>query len=1106
VDHRHLDQQRLVRRHLEVGFRDEHPGEQGVGDQDLELTPQRFRQTRRQGSWNCATLVRASRTGRTGMTLFRLLGELQAGDQIEFGPAKQRLVLAALLLDAGQPVPLDTVIDRVWGAGPPKRARDSVYSYLARLRAVLQTLPGEPVRIERRGGGYRLNVAPADVDLHRMRQLATAARASADDMRRADLLDQALQLWGGTPLPGLGGAWADEVRAALEQEHLDAAVLWARAWLASGHAEEVITRIRPLADREPLFEPLSEILILAQCAAGRAAEALSRYDRLRRRLRDDLGVDPGPELREAYRQALDLTATGSGVGVERPPRSLPAQLPMDVRGFTGRYGELDWLGRMLLPHSDPEETGVRIGTIAGAPGAGKTALAVHWAHRVAEHFPDGQLYVDLRGYGPDSPVEVGDALVGFLRALGLGGEDIPLGVAERAARYRTEVAGKRLLIVLDNACSPDQIRPLLPGAASCAVLVTSRDSLAGLVVVDGAQRLDLDPLPLPDALALLRGLLGPRVDRDPAAATRLALLCARLPLALRIGAELLASQPQAPLGALVAELDGRPAARPEGLLALFDGGGDGRSAVRTVFSWSYQSLVAPVARAFRLLGLHPGPDWELEAAAALLGVTLGEVRASVNALVRANLVRVVALGRFAMHDLLRDYAVALATEAPVEERESAVARLEDHCVHSVVAAMARLHPAEAGPPPLTPHDPAVSRAGRATGEPQSWLQAERANLVVVCAAAGRAGHHQVAVDLATALFRHLDAGGHSPDALRVHLTARDAARRLGRVGEEARALKNLAGVYWRVGDYVRARQYVEEAIELARSTGDETLEAVSLTNLSTVAYARAEYRLAASYNEAALQIFRRLGDRAREGNALSELGMHVARLGRYREAAGLLRRGLELVELTGHWHFAVCARDNYAFLLLQQGRLLEAAEQLECALATAVEQGTSPDEALILARLGTARARLGDVGSMETLDRALSISRSTGGRSIQAEALMARACLHRASGRLVPALADAELALALVQDVGELDLAPTAHNELGRVLAGLRRDEQAVDQHQEARTLATRSGNRYELGLAALGLASAYERGGRAVEARPERAEAEAIFIELDVPIPVHAQ
>ncbi|MGH3937962.1 MAG: helix-turn-helix domain-containing protein [Pseudonocardiaceae bacterium] len=388
------------------------------------------------------------------------------------------------------------------------------------------------------------------------------------------------------------------------------------------------------------------------------------------------------------------------------PRSV-AQLPADVAFFTGRERELAILDRQLATMAKStgalggRSTAVVISAVSGTAGVGKTALALRWCHRVRGEFPDGQLYVNLRGYDPDQPLAATDALAGFLRALGVPGQDVPLQVDERAAVYRSLLDGRRMLVVLDNAATVEQVRPLLPGSPSCLVVITSRDSLAGLVARHGARRLELDLLPLEDAIVLLQVLIGGRVDAESEAAAVLAGQCARLPLG--VVAELVVARPSISLAELVGEL-----ADQQRRLKLLDAGGDPRTAVRAVFSWSYQYLSAEVARAFRVIGLHPGPDLDPYAAAALTNTSGDQAQHLLDLLARAHLIAPTSPGRYGMHDLLRAYAIHLATVEDCEQdRRAALTRLFDHYLATAAAAMDTVIPAEQHrrpriPPPATP--------------------------------------------------------------------------------------------------------------------------------------------------------------------------------------------------------------------------------------------------------------------------------------------------------------------------------------------------------------------------------------------------------------------
>ncbi|MFC4588698.1 AfsR/SARP family transcriptional regulator [Sphaerisporangium corydalis] len=615
--------------------------------------------------------------------MFQLLGPVEwtvRGHAADLGSAKQRTVLAALLVDAGRLVPWPTLIDRVWDQAPATDARGVLYTYVNRIRRILEQartsgdLTRRTVALTRRTGGYALEMEPDLVDLHRFRALVmTAYDQRLPDDERSELLREALALWDGPALADLPGTWAARMRETWSRQRLDAAVQWGRAELRLGRPEEVIGPAGELAAGYPFAEPLAGVLIRALAAAGRHAEALDTYAGVRAHLVDKLGAEPGPELREIHQAILRGSPSA---GTRRPrearaARPVPAQLPAEVPAFVGRESELAALTALSRP-ARPPVMGVVV--VSGTAGVGKSALVVRWAHRARADFPDGQLYVNLRGYDPRRPVPAADALAGLLAALGVPAPDAPADTDERSARYRTEISGRRMLVVLDNASSVEHVRPLLPGTPSCVVVVTSRDSLAGLVALHGARRLDLDLLPAPDASALLRALVGGRVEQEPGAAAALARQCARLPLALRIAAELASARPASPLSELVAEL-----ADQRRRLDLLDAGGDPRAAVRAVFSWSYRRLPADAARAFRLLGLHPGPDLDPGAAAALIGVPPDDARRLLGLLAHAHLIGPARAAGHGMHDLLRAYATDLAhTEDSEADRQAARRRLADH--------------------------------------------------------------------------------------------------------------------------------------------------------------------------------------------------------------------------------------------------------------------------------------------------------------------------------------------------------------------------------------------------------------------------------------------
>ncbi|GIE95443.1 ATP-binding protein [Paractinoplanes rishiriensis] len=662
-----------------------------------------------------------------------------------------------------------------------------------------------------------------------------------------------------------------------------------------------------------------------------------------RRLADGFGLDG------ASRARFFRAASGAGlppIGAAGPVT--PAQLPTEVAGFTGRAAELDRLDALLA--ADGRSTAV-ICAVAGTAGVGKTALAVRWAHRRRKRFPDGQLYLDLRGYDPDRPVDPGEALTRLLSALGVPMDEIPVGLDERAAAYRTRLANRRMLVLLDNAGTVEQARPLLPGAGRCVVLVTSRDSMPGLVAREGAHRLVLDPLPGADATALLRRLVGPRVDTEPAAAAELVSRCAGLPLALRIAAELAAGRPDGSLAALVAELSDRRR------LGLLDPGGDPRSAVTTVFSWSVRALTEPAARTFRLLGLHPGPHFDVHAVAATARLDLAHARRILRELTRAHLIHRVGAERYGIHDLLHAYAAHLATDAG-DHTGPALDRLRRHYLSMATAATDTLYPEQAvrrprtAPPPPSAPDVTTPDAARA------WLDAERASLVATvlqCAAQGRADQ---AVRLSSTLFRYLQ-GGHYTDALTVGECASDAARRAGDPAGEASAQLGIGTVYHRLGRLDEATTRLHRALTLFRDVGDLLGEARALSNLGEVEARHGFYPEAADYQLRALALHEQVGDRSGVAGALTNLGEIRERLGDFSAAAAYQQRALALFREIGEPDGEASALNGLGEASRHAGYPADAATHHSAALSVATGANLPDEQARAHAGLGRAHHDLG---------------------------------------------------------------------------------------------------------------------------------------------------
>jgi tetratricopeptide (TPR) repeat protein len=780
---------------------------------------------------------------------------------------------------------------------------------------------------------------------------------------------------------------------------------------------------------------------------------------------------------------------GQAVASLPPPR----ELPPDVTGFTGRADQLAALDQ-LLDSAGAAAPAIVISAVSGTAGVGKTALAVHWAHRMASHFPDGQLYVDLRGYDPGQPVSPASALQAFLRTLGLRPSAIPTEQAELAARYRTMVAGRRMLVLLDNAHSVDQVRDLLPGTPSCLVVVTSRDALPALIARHGAARVNLDLLPPDEAMLLLRRLIGDRVTAEPVQAAALAVRCARLPLALRIAAEIAISRPRMTLAQLVAELSDEPAR-----LDLLGAGDDQRTAVRAVFSWSLRQLSGPAARAFRLLGTHPGRDIDGDAAAALLGTDRAAATGLLAALGRAHLVEETAPGRFGLHDLLRAYAVELAAVLDGPDRLAVRQRLFDYYLDTAAEATVLVgypHGRSGTGPAARARQTFIVSAGAA----RSWLESERSNLIAVAQAAldGSPSH---TIRLATTLARYLDARGHYLDTLTLHELAVKAARADRDPSSEARALNLLGTAHRRLGRYPEALTCHQQALVILQEAGDRDEMGATLHGLGTLCWRQGRYSDAHDYLAQALAAYRDLGDRGGEATALYGLGIVGRRRGRYQDALDYYQQALAIYREVGNRASEGGALGNLGVVYLRLGRLEEALDQHQRSLAIHAELGDRTGTGVALTNLGATYLRLGRYDdALAHHQQALEIYREVGYRAGQADALQGIGIVLGRLGQPADALEHLHQAVALSRELGEADLEAAALNDLGTVLRAARRLAEAADRHQSALALAGQTGDRYEQARAHDSLGHLHDDGGRAELARENWQRAHALYTDLGVP------
>ncbi|GAA2605012.1 AfsR/SARP family transcriptional regulator [Paractinoplanes durhamensis] len=903
------------------------------------------------------------------MTELLLLGPVEirvAGKPVAPLQPRQHHVLAALVVDANRPVTWPTLVDRVWGTDVPDGARTAMRAHVSRIRVALRVaaeLGGRPVRVIRGSGGYQVQAEEDQIDLHRLRRLADRARSTAAGADRVRLLREAVGLWRGEPLAGLPGDWAGWVRSAWQHERLDVVAAWALAELEAGNAATVTAALADLTEEHPLVESVAAAYVRALHAAGRTAEALDRYARVSHRLADELGVSPGAELRRAHQSVLHEERPVPPMVSYRapPPPSGPRQLPLDVRGFVGRH---DHLARLDELADDPGA----IVLIRGTAGVGKTTLAVHWAHRLTDRFPDGQLYLNLRGFDPaEPPMDPAEAIRRCLLALDVPARRIPAGLDAVAALFRSELAGRRLLIVLDNALDEAQVRPLLPGTPGCLVVVTSRGTLTGLVAAEAAHPVDLGLLSTDEAAQLLSRRLGAdRVVNEWQAVTGLIESCARLPLALAIAAARAAARANRPLAALAGKLG-----RARGRLAALTGA-DPIANLRAVLAHSYHALSAPARRLFRLLGLHPGHDIAAPAAAALAALAPAESGTLLAELTGASLLLEHRPGRYTHHDLLRAYAAELAAADP--DHDAARLRVLDHYLHTAYAADRRLYPAR-DPVSLAAPGPAVRPESFADERAAlDWFAAEHATLLAAIDHAAAHGLDAHAWQLVWTVRTVLGRRGLWSELAAVTRTALAAAVRLDDPAVQARAHHQLGTTSVRLGRLDEAEDELNLGLTQYRELGNRTGEARAHHHLSYLFERRQAPERSLAHGRLALELYRQAGHRNGEAHALNSIGWYTAQLGDDREALDSCRRALAIFEELGDEHGQANTLDSLGFVQHRLGAHAEAVDCFRRALTLFRTLGNRFNEADTLTRLGdTHQAAGAPAAAREAWQQAMSI-------------------------------------------------------------------------------------------------------------------------------------
>jgi DNA-binding SARP family transcriptional activator/tetratricopeptide (TPR) repeat protein len=915
----------------------------------------------------------------------RVLGPFEvevSGRVVEVGGPRLGALLALLVANAGRVVSVAALVDGMWGPHAPADADRTARTYVSLLRKALPpvpaALPGQELIVTRRPG-YVLRLNPDAIDASRFERLAAdgrAALAAGQPAVAAERLAAALGLWRGEAYAEFASHPALRAEAArLEQVRLAALADRIEADLAAGGGGQLVAELEALTVRHPGDERLWGQLMTALYRAGRQGDALTAYRRARDAITMESGAEPTPALTGIHQQVLAqdarLLAPRPAGLADGPCAARPAQLPAAVPAFTGRAAELAGLTATLAAGGGAPGGGV-LYAVCGPAGVGKTALAVHWAHQVADQFPDGQLYVNLRGFHPGGEAMApAEAVRGFLAGLGVSADRIPSGLDAQAALYRSLLAGKRMLVVLDNARDAEQVRPLLPGSPTALVVVTSRTQLTGLVAADGAHPIALDTMSTVEARQLLTRRLGAdRLAADPDATDEIIARCARLPLALTIVAARAATQPTFPLAGLAAEL-GEARGRLDTLTA-----GDPATDVRAVLSWSYQAVIPSAARLFRLLGLHPGGDISAAAAASLAGHPLPDTRRLLAELTRASLLTAHARGRYTFHDLLRTYAADLTHGTDTDEqRRAAVGRLLDHYVRTAHAADQLLYPAR-DPIPVPLGAPAAqAHPEHLPGSEQAmaWLAAEYPVILAALRLAAGAGFDTYAWQLAWACDTFLDRQGHWPDLAAAWQTALPAAGRLSDPAALAYAHRALANEATCSGRYVDARTHFRRALDIYRRTGDLVGQARVYHNLSYLSERQGRLGRSLGQSRQALRLYRAAGHRVGQANALNNVGWSYALLGDFDRAVGHCRQALALHQQDGNRDGEADTWDSLGYAYHQRGDHGQAAECYRRALDLFRDLGDRYDEATTLVHLGDTYHASGDPSARTAWRQALDI-------------------------------------------------------------------------------------------------------------------------------------
>ncbi|MEV4095998.1 AfsR/SARP family transcriptional regulator [Streptosporangium saharense] len=961
---------------------------------------------------------------------FRILGPVElwsGGQRRNLGWTKERHILAILLMTPGRPVTLESIIRKLWDEHPPAKPRDQLYIHIARLRRGLRDTE-ETVRLRHRAGAYFLETDPENIDYHRFRKLralARAARKNNETEHAFQLYQEASKLRRGEPLAGLSGAWAERTRQELEEELRDSTIERIELELDHDQNSDLITELHELGNRFPFNDKIIELLMLALYLDGRQLEALATYLEARQRLVSAFGTEPGLGLRMLHRRILQndptlLPPSRSGNREKVPPE----HLPRDIQTFIGRTAELD-----LLAAVQTERDTVTILAIDGMAGVGKTALAIHLAHRLAGDYPDGRLYLNLHGHDArHDAMDPATALDKLLRDLGIPGKLVPNSLDERAAMWRAELARRKALILLDNAAGHDQIGDLLPGTPGSLVVITSRRRLAGL---DDVYPLSLDVLSPEDGATLLRRIVGSQRNLQEEGVASVVRFCGRLPLAIQLVGNRLKHRPMWNISD-IAKLLSKEKQR------LFEIRAENRE-ITEAFELSFRALDKRLQQAFWRLGLHPEADLTSESASALLDVTQAEAEKILDDLLDHHLIDEPRRGRYRFHDLIREYALLLADREPETSCNEVLQRVYDHYLLAASAANRLLYPHRTRGMFETPDLSSPRTRFDTADQALTWMNDELDNLILVTRHAAGRGWTRHAALLAHILSQHLDFWGHWAEAAELHERSVTIWQELGDRLAMARAQGDLSVASWRIGRHDEALRLAAEALEIQRAAGDQWAIGDLLDHSGLVHWHRSEIDLALGYFEQALRLRRTIGDRHGQADSLNHIAFIPYHRGSYAESGEYMRRALALYKEEGDQHGQQVTLNNIGNVELQIGLHSEALRRYQEAASINLQMGPH-NKSLWLNNVGYAYQHLG------RYDEALDYYRK---------------------------------ALQGSQEVGDRWHEAKVLNNIGSCYTLMEQDEEALTHHQQALRISVEVSGRLEESLALRGIGVLHHRASR---------------------------